>query len=294
MLVYEAIPPSGVERFDVSPPDYLDLVQYQHSFAAIGAYRTLTVELSGGGQRRNRSTPPRSRRRCSARSASPRPRGAPFSPKRINRNRTSRSSATRSGRVSRPFATRVGDRPRSQAVHGGWCDAGRIRIPAPRRIIERDSRGRLTAANLHAARKTGPRDDVQAQRHRPAARRYVAVTSGRRDLGAGHTHQGELPWRSRRRAAGDDRHADADRGPVGSGTSAADDPARGGRPRAARHVRQRGEPGAQPLGRATARHRHSCRPWSRTPQALPGPAQRSVDPFRLRRAARSGARILGT
>ena len=50
MLVYEAIPPSGVERFDVSPPDYLDLVQYQHSFAAIGVYRTLTIELSGGGQ----------------------------------------------------------------------------------------------------------------------------------------------------------------------------------------------------------------------------------------------------
>jgi hypothetical protein len=29
MLVYESIPPSGVERFDVSPPDYLDIVRYQ-------------------------------------------------------------------------------------------------------------------------------------------------------------------------------------------------------------------------------------------------------------------------
>src|SRR4051812_22575974 len=50
MLVYEAIPQSGIERFDVSPADYLDLVQYQRSFSAIGAYRILTVELSGGGQ----------------------------------------------------------------------------------------------------------------------------------------------------------------------------------------------------------------------------------------------------
>ena len=50
MVVYESIPPSGVERFDVAPADYLDLVQYQRSFSAIGAYRILTVELSGGGQ----------------------------------------------------------------------------------------------------------------------------------------------------------------------------------------------------------------------------------------------------
>jgi putative ABC transport system permease protein len=50
MVVYESIPPSGVERFDVAPADYLDLVQYQQTFSAIGAYRILTVELSGGGQ----------------------------------------------------------------------------------------------------------------------------------------------------------------------------------------------------------------------------------------------------
>lgn len=50
MLVYESIPQSGVERFDVAPADYLDLVRYQQSFSAIGAYRILTVELSGGGQ----------------------------------------------------------------------------------------------------------------------------------------------------------------------------------------------------------------------------------------------------
>ncbi len=50
MLLHEAIPESGVRRFDVSPPDYLDLVQYQQSFSAIGAYRTRTVEVSGGGE----------------------------------------------------------------------------------------------------------------------------------------------------------------------------------------------------------------------------------------------------
>src|SRR5919107_6214008 len=33
MLVYEAIPGSGIERFGVAPADYLDLVQYQQSFS---------------------------------------------------------------------------------------------------------------------------------------------------------------------------------------------------------------------------------------------------------------------
>ena len=50
MLVYEAIPDSGAERFDVAPADYLDLVQYQRSFTSLGAYRTVTAELSGGGE----------------------------------------------------------------------------------------------------------------------------------------------------------------------------------------------------------------------------------------------------
>ncbi len=50
MLVYEAIPDSGAERFGVSPADYLDLVQYQRSFSNLGAYRTMTAELSGGGE----------------------------------------------------------------------------------------------------------------------------------------------------------------------------------------------------------------------------------------------------
>ena len=50
MLIYEAIPESGIARFDVSPPDYIDLVAYQQSFQAIGAYRTRPVELSGSGE----------------------------------------------------------------------------------------------------------------------------------------------------------------------------------------------------------------------------------------------------
>ncbi len=37
-------------RFEVSPPDYLDLVAFQRSFSAIGAYRTRTLELSGRGE----------------------------------------------------------------------------------------------------------------------------------------------------------------------------------------------------------------------------------------------------
>ena len=50
MVIHEAIPESGVARFEVSPPDYLDLVQYQQSFSGIGAYRTRLVELSGSGE----------------------------------------------------------------------------------------------------------------------------------------------------------------------------------------------------------------------------------------------------
>jgi predicted permease len=49
MVVHSAIPESGVERFDVSPPDYLDLRQYQQAFSSIGAYRTRALELSASG-----------------------------------------------------------------------------------------------------------------------------------------------------------------------------------------------------------------------------------------------------
>lgn len=48
MLLHQAIPESGVARFEVSPPDYLDLVAYQQSFSDIGAYRTRVLEFSGG------------------------------------------------------------------------------------------------------------------------------------------------------------------------------------------------------------------------------------------------------
>jgi putative ABC transport system permease protein len=48
--IYEAIPESKVPRVGFSPPDYVDLVQYQHSFEAVGAYRTRAFELSGTGQ----------------------------------------------------------------------------------------------------------------------------------------------------------------------------------------------------------------------------------------------------
>jgi predicted permease len=50
MLVYESILEAGVGRFDVSPADYLDLLQYQESFSGVGAYRLATVELSGSAQ----------------------------------------------------------------------------------------------------------------------------------------------------------------------------------------------------------------------------------------------------
>ena len=49
MMIHEAIPGSGVPRFGVSPPDYLDLDEYQTSFTDLGAYRTRAMELSGTG-----------------------------------------------------------------------------------------------------------------------------------------------------------------------------------------------------------------------------------------------------
>jgi putative ABC transport system permease protein len=50
MMIHEGIPQAGIPRFEVSPPDYLDLVAQQQSFSAIGAYRTRTQELSGSGE----------------------------------------------------------------------------------------------------------------------------------------------------------------------------------------------------------------------------------------------------
>jgi predicted permease len=50
MFIYESIPGSGRDRFGVSPADYVDLLQYQQSLSSVGAYRTTTVELSGGGE----------------------------------------------------------------------------------------------------------------------------------------------------------------------------------------------------------------------------------------------------
>jgi putative ABC transport system permease protein len=49
MMIHEILPDSGVPRFAVSPPDYLDLDQMQGSFTDLGVYRTRSMELSGGG-----------------------------------------------------------------------------------------------------------------------------------------------------------------------------------------------------------------------------------------------------
>ena len=49
MMIHEGMPQAGV-RFEVSPPDYLDLVAQQQAFSAIGAYRTRLQELSGSGE----------------------------------------------------------------------------------------------------------------------------------------------------------------------------------------------------------------------------------------------------
>jgi putative ABC transport system permease protein len=50
MMIHEAIPESRIPRFGVSPADYLDLEQYQTSFADLGVYRTRPAELSGSGE----------------------------------------------------------------------------------------------------------------------------------------------------------------------------------------------------------------------------------------------------
>ena len=46
MMIHEIIPQSKVPRFGVSPPDYLDLDEYQGSFTDLGVYRTRSMELS--------------------------------------------------------------------------------------------------------------------------------------------------------------------------------------------------------------------------------------------------------
>ena len=49
MLIHETLPESKVPRFGVSPADYVDILAYQQSFTAMGAYRTRRLELSGTG-----------------------------------------------------------------------------------------------------------------------------------------------------------------------------------------------------------------------------------------------------
>jgi putative ABC transport system permease protein len=50
MLVHEAIPQSNVPRFGVSPPDFIDITQYQQSFSEIGILRARSFALAGTGE----------------------------------------------------------------------------------------------------------------------------------------------------------------------------------------------------------------------------------------------------
>ncbi len=50
MLIHEVLPQSNVPRFGVSPPDFLDLAQYQRSFADLGIFRLRAFELAGTGE----------------------------------------------------------------------------------------------------------------------------------------------------------------------------------------------------------------------------------------------------
>jgi putative ABC transport system permease protein len=50
MLIYEGIPKAKFPKITVSPPDFVDMTQYQTSFTAIGAYRAQLYELSGAGE----------------------------------------------------------------------------------------------------------------------------------------------------------------------------------------------------------------------------------------------------
>ncbi len=52
MLIHEALPESKVPRFGVSPADYVDILAYQQSFAAMGAYRYATPRALGNWRSR--------------------------------------------------------------------------------------------------------------------------------------------------------------------------------------------------------------------------------------------------
>ena len=164
MLVYESIPPSGVERFDVSPADYLDMVQYQHSFSNLGAYRTVTVELSGGGEPEQIDAAEITSSLFDVLGVKPAegrhvPRGRGPGPVERRDHQPRAVDAP----LRRTLGDRIGDRHRPPAGHGGRRDARRVRVSAPRRLVERHAGRRLDAARLHAGRAA--RRAAQMYRH---------------------------------------------------------------------------------------------------------------------------------
>ena len=47
-LVYEGIPQAGLPKLPASPPDLVDFKRYQTSFSGVAAFRSTSIELSGG------------------------------------------------------------------------------------------------------------------------------------------------------------------------------------------------------------------------------------------------------
>jgi predicted permease len=52
VFVYEGIPQADLPKLPASPPDFLDLKEYQRSFSRVAAYHADTMELSSGGEPR--------------------------------------------------------------------------------------------------------------------------------------------------------------------------------------------------------------------------------------------------
>ncbi len=197
MMIHEVIPESKVPRFGVSPVDYLDFVQYQRSFGAIGVYRTRPYELSETGVPEQITVAQVSSSMFAILGVAPL-RGQGLS---IEDDSVDRSVVVISDRFAqRHFAGRdaIGARVvfEPPSIHRCRRDARLVRIPQARRGVQRRAGRRLSAAAVYAGGAAGPWHVLQPQRRRTAAERRVGQTGGR-------GHRGARAAGSRKLSAGD-------------------------------------------------------------------------------------------
>ena len=292
MLIYESIPGSGRDRFGVSPADYIDLLQYQQSLSSVGAYRTTTVELSGGGEPEQvdaatitaslfdvlgvKAAEGRTFLAGEDQSLSG---VAIISHGLAARHFAGRSPVGATIAIDRQPFTVVGVMPsgfefprRGASSNATPADVWMPLVFTP---SERQARGsNYNLSVIGRIREGAPPAQAGADLSALATRirdNYPADLPLKVTIGTLATQGGA----------------------VGAGEASTSHSVRCGCTRAARHLRERREPDPEPLAGAATRHRRARGARRRTAAAVPGPAQRSPPPCDVRGCTRTRPRVLG-